>query len=56
MTVSPQDNLVFHYIRVGLVIIGGLTTSTFLTLMIIPTIYSIIDDMTGFFKRVAGAA
>ncbi|MEE8524370.1 MAG: efflux RND transporter permease subunit, partial [Thermoanaerobaculia bacterium] len=38
---------------IGLVIIGGLTTSTFLTLMIIPTIYSLIDDLTRFAHRVA---
>jgi HAE1 family hydrophobic/amphiphilic exporter-1 len=40
---------------IGLVIIGGLTTSTFLTLMIIPTIYSLIDDLTRFARRVARA-
>jgi HAE1 family hydrophobic/amphiphilic exporter-1 len=40
---------------VGLVIMGGLTTSTFLTLLIIPTIYSLIDDLTVFFRRVARA-
>ncbi len=40
---------------IGLVIIGGLTTSTFLTLMIIPTIYSLVDDFTLFLKRVARA-
>jgi HAE1 family hydrophobic/amphiphilic exporter-1 len=40
---------------IGLVIIGGLTTSTFLTLMIIPTIYSLVDDFTLFAKRVARA-
>jgi multidrug efflux pump subunit AcrB len=39
----------------GLVIVGGLTTSTFLTLLIIPTIYSLIDDFTLFAKRVARA-
>jgi HAE1 family hydrophobic/amphiphilic exporter-1 len=39
----------------GLVIVGGLTTSTFLTLMIIPTIYSLIDDFTLFVERVAQA-
>ncbi len=38
---------------VGLIIMGGLTTSTFLTLMIIPTIYSLIDDLSKFFWRVA---
>ena len=41
---------------IGLVIVGGLTTSTFLTLMIIPTIYSLVDDVTSFVRRVAGAA
>jgi HAE1 family hydrophobic/amphiphilic exporter-1 len=38
---------------IGLVIVGGLTTSTFLTLMIIPTVYSLIDDLSRFFGRVA---
>jgi HAE1 family hydrophobic/amphiphilic exporter-1 len=41
---------------IGLVIIGGLTTSTFLTLVIIPTLYSLIDDFTAFVRRVARAA
>jgi HAE1 family hydrophobic/amphiphilic exporter-1 len=40
---------------IGLVIVGGLTTSTFLTLMIIPTIYSLIDDISLFFRRLAAA-
>ncbi len=40
---------------IGLVIIGGLTTSTFLTLVIIPTVYSLIDDFTRFARRVASA-
>ena len=40
---------------IGLVIIGGLTTSTFLTLVIIPTIYSLVDDATLFVRRVARA-
>ena len=39
-----------------LVILGGLTTSTFLTLLIIPTVYTLVDDMSGFFRRVAYAA
>jgi HAE1 family hydrophobic/amphiphilic exporter-1 len=41
---------------IGLVILGGLTTSTFLTLMIIPTLYSLMEDLVGFAKRVARAA
>ncbi len=40
----------------GLVILGGLTTSTFLTLVILPTLYSLIDDIAGFLRRVARAA
>ncbi|MEM9290663.1 MAG: efflux RND transporter permease subunit [Acidobacteriota bacterium] len=41
---------------VGLVILGGLTTSTFLTLMIIPTVYSLVDDLSRFGRRVLRAA
>jgi len=41
---------------IGLVILGGLTTSTFLTLMIIPTLYSLMEDLVRFTKRVARAA
>jgi HAE1 family hydrophobic/amphiphilic exporter-1 len=40
---------------IGLVIVGGLTTSTFLTLMIIPTIYSLIDDLARLTRRVVRA-
>lgn len=40
---------------IGLVIMGGLTTSTFLTLIIIPTLYSLMDDLTRFASRVARA-
>ena len=39
-----------------LVILGGLTTSTFLTLLIIPTVYTLVDDMAGFSRRVVYAA
>ena len=41
---------------IGLVILGGMTTSTFLTLMIIPTLYSLMEDLIRFAKRVARAA
>ena len=40
---------------IGLVIVGGLTTSTFLTLMIIPTIYSLIDDLARLSRKVLKA-
>jgi HAE1 family hydrophobic/amphiphilic exporter-1 len=40
----------------GLVILGGLTTSTLLTVMVIPVIYSIVDDLTSFFGRLVREA
>ena len=43
-------------LRSVLVIMGGLTTSTFLTLLIIPTIYSLIDDFSRFAQRVVRTA
>jgi HAE1 family hydrophobic/amphiphilic exporter-1 len=44
-----------NWAPIGLVIVGGLTTSTFLTLVIIPTIYSLMDDITRWLRRVARA-
>ena len=41
---------------VGLVILGGLTTSTFLTVMVTPVVYSLIDDLSLFVRRVAAEA
>ena len=52
---GPLEGRAASWAPIGLVIIGGLTTSTFLTLMIIPTIYSLVDDFTLFLKRVARA-
>ena len=52
---GPVEGRAATWAPIGLVIIGGLTTSTFLTLIIIPTIYSLIDDFTLFAKRVARA-
>jgi hydrophobe/amphiphile efflux-1 (HAE1) family protein len=40
----------------GQAVIGGLITSTLLTLFVVPVVYSIIDDFTfaGFFRKLAG--
>jgi HAE1 family hydrophobic/amphiphilic exporter-1 len=38
---------------VGLVILSGLVTATFLTVTVIPIVYSLVDDLTAFFRRVA---
>ena len=53
---GPLEGRAATWAPIGLVIVGGLTTSTFLTLMIIPTIYSLIDDLTVFMRRVVRAA
>jgi HAE1 family hydrophobic/amphiphilic exporter-1 len=49
---GPLEGRAATWAPIGLVIVGGLTTSTFLTLMIIPTIYSLIDDLTVMARRV----
>jgi HAE1 family hydrophobic/amphiphilic exporter-1 len=41
---------------IGLVIMAGLATSTGLTLVIIPTFYSLVDDLARFFGRVVRTA
>jgi len=35
----------------GIAVIGGLLTSLFLTLVVVPAAYDLFDDMHGFFKR-----
>jgi HAE1 family hydrophobic/amphiphilic exporter-1 len=52
---QPEGRAAF-WAPVGLVILGGLTTSTFLTLLIIPTVYTLLDDATVFLRRVVFAA
>ena len=45
-----------NWAPVGLVILAGLSTSTFLTLVIIPTIYSLVDDCARFVGKTVRAA
>ncbi|MDR7518743.1 MAG: efflux RND transporter permease subunit [Armatimonadota bacterium] len=37
----------------GVAVLGGLTTSTFLTLVVIPVVYAVIDDLVARFRGVA---
>jgi HAE1 family hydrophobic/amphiphilic exporter-1 len=41
---------------IGLVIISGLSVSTILTLVILPTLYSLMDDLSGYARRVVAVA
>jgi HAE1 family hydrophobic/amphiphilic exporter-1 len=52
---APDGRAAF-WAPVGLVILGGLTTSTFLTVMVIPIVYSLIDDLSLFARHIATAA
>ncbi len=52
---TPEGNAA-NWAPVGLVIMAGLAASTALTLIIIPTIYSIMDDFLVFMRRVVRAA
>ena len=38
----------------GVAVIGGVITSTILTLIVVPTIYELLDEMRSFFGRVLG--
>jgi HAE1 family hydrophobic/amphiphilic exporter-1 len=53
---GPLEGRAATWAPIGLVIVGGLTTSTFLTLVIIPTIYSLVDDASRLVRRVARSA
>jgi HAE1 family hydrophobic/amphiphilic exporter-1 len=49
---APDGRAAF-WAPIGLVILGGLITSTFLTVMVIPIVYSLIDDLSNFVRSIA---
>lgn len=51
---GPSEGRAANWGPVGLAILGGMTTSTFLTLIITPTLYSLFDDLAATSKRLAG--
>lgn len=53
---GPLEGRSATWAPVGLVILGGLTTSTFLTLVILPTLYSLIDDVSIVVRRLIAVA
>lgn len=54
MALGSGDLIGIPYAPMGRVIIGGMLTSTFLTLTVIPVFYTLFDDLAIFFKRVVG--
>ena len=40
----------------GLVVVSGLASSTILTLILLPTVYSLMDDLSRYFRRVAAVS
>jgi HAE1 family hydrophobic/amphiphilic exporter-1 len=39
----------------GVAVVGGMVTSTFLTLLIIPVVYTLFSDLVEFFKKPVAA-
>jgi len=51
---GPAEGRSAYWGPVGLAILGGMTTSTFLTLIITPTLYSLFDDLAVNARSLAG--
>jgi HAE1 family hydrophobic/amphiphilic exporter-1 len=45
LTVGPPSSIGMSYKSFGLTLIGGLTTATLLTLLVVPVFYTLFDDM-----------
>lgn len=52
---GPLEGRAAMYAPVGMAVLGGLLTSTPLTLILMPVVYSLLDDLIGWARRVATA-
>ena len=52
LTMSPPSRLGISYKSFGLTLIGGMTTATILTLLVVPIFYTFFDDARTAFARV----
>lgn len=52
LTVSPPSRLGISYKSFGLTLIGGMTTATILTLLVVPIFYTFFDDARAAFARI----
>ncbi len=53
---GPQEGRTAMYAPVGLAVVGGLLTSTPLTLFLMPTVYVMLDDLAVWIKRIFATA
>lgn len=53
---GPQEGRSAMYTPVGLAVVGGLMTSTPLTLFLMPIVYVMLDDLTEWIKRIIATA
>jgi HAE1 family hydrophobic/amphiphilic exporter-1 len=56
MAVSPANMMGMPYAPLGLTMMGGLISSTFLTLLVVPMFYTMLDDLRTALGRIAAAA
>ncbi len=54
MALGTGELIGIPYAPMGRVIIGGMLTSTLLTLLVVPVFYTLFDDLAMYFMRVAG--
>ena len=53
LTVSKPTEMGLSYKSFGLTLIGGMTTATLLTLLVVPVFYTLFDDLRWFLSRLA---
>ncbi len=53
LTISKPNEMGLSYKSFGLTLIGGMTTATILTLLVIPLFYTFFDDLRGFLSNFA---
>lgn len=56
MLYGNADGTARRWGPIGLVVISGLSVSTLMTLILLPTVYSLMDDLSHYAKRVVAAA
>ena len=54
MAVGTNTMMGTPYAPLGLTMVGGLLSSTFLTLFVVPIFYTYLDDLRGFLRRMVG--